>query len=124
MFRFEFFCEDKHVAPLMIAMQGKTIGHPLVTPVANARIGANGQIEAVVQGDSLDMFRHFIAENKLTEITAKDAKRFVTSIGYAETGYSAMLTRAVKAGFLKKQGSGAGMKYRVTMEQPKKGAKK
>lgn len=104
MVRGEFVCDDKNMARVLHALTG--IVHDLkFAPVANAKIGRNGQVTARTSGDTASLFVEWNSKRKLQHVSATDIKQFSREIGRSEKSYSAVITSLRKAGLLKKNGS-------------------
>ena len=111
--RIELFCDDKHLANVLRALTGISIGSPKITPVVNAAI-EGGRLVQTTNGNTVAMFVAHLKKTKTTEVNAAFMQNFLTSVGKAPTAYSYLLKMAKQEGILRK-GAGAGQKqmYRV-----------
>lgn len=114
MFKIEnLFVEDKKLAEVLRSLAGLAVAPgPVPVPVINAKKGRNG-LEAVTNGQLVALFQKWLAAEKLTKITAKDARGFVRSVGKAEAAYTYAIKKAIEYGLLKKTGKGTKSAYTV-----------
>ena len=100
MFKIECYCDDKYLAAVMHALSGKVLN--LKTQSVPNATAKNGALAARTNGDVAQMLRKWIAQKKLTRVTATDIKQFQSDIGRSPAGYSNALTQGKKAGILKR----------------------
>jgi hypothetical protein len=112
MFRIECFCDDGKLAKVLWLLQGNVYNvHP--EPVVNA-IVKNGRIQAKTR-NVLELFRTWIHETGLHEVTPTHVQEFSSTIGKSNKYYSYLLRNAVDVGLL--QRIGAEYRYRVITHQ-------
>ena len=114
MFRIEFFVDDKKLPTAMHALVGISHGPPTVTPVVNAVATGNG-LAARVNGDSIQRVAEYLKRYKKgTLISAGEhGVDMMKALGLSPDSKTYMLSKAAKAGLLRKTGKGSAMKYTV-----------
>lgn len=106
MFKFEFFVEDKQVAPLLHLITGKVMNLSVVPvvnaiPVKDKRGKPNGKLTQDAE-HTMGLFCKELKKLAPDKIEAEHVKEALTKLGKSPMSYSYFLSRAVKAGLLKK----------------------
>jgi hypothetical protein len=100
MFRIECFCDDKRLAEILNALNGKAYQVSAI-PVANARKAAGGAVRQI-NGSTTELLMAGIAKRKLRDVGAQDMKAIMVEAGFNETSYSHPLKQAQDMGLLKR----------------------
>ena len=111
--RIIFFCDDRKVGDCLRALAGKATKVEEVLPVVNVEQHTNGHLKARTNGGAPAMFVDWIREQRLEEVDAKMARRFLESVGKTPSNGTYILGQAVKMRVLKKYGKGSSTKYKV-----------
>jgi hypothetical protein len=98
MFRIECFCDDKRLAEILNALNGKAYQVSAV-PVANVK-KAGGTLRQA-NGSAVEALMAGIQKRKLKDVGATDMKAIMVEAGFAEGGYSNALAQARSFGLLK-----------------------
>lgn len=128
MFRFEGFCDDKHVAKVLLALVGICIGQPTMQPVINAEVRKKGKgaaIAAKSDGSMPAMLMADLRKANAEDVTPRQIQTWLKKRGFSANSYSYALRSLMAWGELQKVGKGMGSRYViVTVRQlaaPKKG---
>lgn len=97
-------CEDAKLPKVHWALTGLLFNADFkVTAVANAKVHKGEVVDATGGGaDIVDVFKAWLAANRLREVRAEQVKEFQRYVGRSEAGYSSLIHRAVDSGLLKK----------------------
>ena len=112
MFKVDFFVDDKRLGAALLALVGIAHGQPGVVPVVNAKLNGH-KVVAVSDGSSLERFAAALKPMKGKSIVAGDIRPMMKSLGLQPSSRGYLTKQAVKAGLLKKSGSGSSSKYLV-----------
>jgi hypothetical protein len=117
MFRVVAFCDNKKLGDVFEALAGKVIGQPEAVAVVGAEV-KNGKVAAASNGELVSLFMQWAGKHKLTSVNASDARKFLSSIGKAESASNYLLKRCQEYAVLRKVG--AGMKTSYNLVTPKR----
>jgi hypothetical protein len=109
MFRIECYCQDKHLAAVLLALRGLILADPKVQPVANA----DDHLQAQTNGSIGELFRAHVRTGKVKVVNAAFAKDFLVRIGRSPRSSTYCLKEGQKLGYLRKKGKGSNMTYTV-----------
>jgi len=113
MFRIECYCEDEQVGGVLRALAGRVVKEPSAQPMVNVGSDGRGHLIAHSSGDLVSLFSEFIVERRIEEVTSVEAREFMSLHGRSTKSYSNLLTRAKRAGMIRKVGRGLNTRWRV-----------
>jgi len=114
MFRVVFFVDDRKLGESLVRLQGLAQGAPEVQPLANAKVGRNGQLVAETSGTIQDQFLKRVRDLGVAEVNARLAGEFLKSIGRSPSNATSLLSRLAKIKMLHKVGGKSGRGNRAT----------
>lgn len=115
MFKIEFFCDDKRLAPALRALTGIALQAPSVTPVINAEAHRNG-IRQATNGTITDLFTAHMDKTKPDTISVALVRDFLKSQGTSGASAQYVLKKLLKSKRIRKARgvtTGAAVKYDV-----------
>ncbi len=110
--RVEFFCKDGKVGEVLRLLAGIALETPKVTPVVNAKRKGN-HLEQVTHGSTVEMFRAWLGQNKVTEVNSNIGREYCKSVGKRPESYNYLFAAARDEGLLRKTGKGTHSKWKV-----------
>jgi hypothetical protein len=115
--RLEIFCSDALVMPIKRMLLGMKGVHEITDqPVINAQKAHSG-LTARSSGKTIDMFVDYLRQHKIDTVKADNVRQFQASLGRSESGYYAVIAKALDLGVLKKNKGGASTRtYTVNLK--------
>jgi hypothetical protein len=100
MFRISFLVDDKHLAPVLTSLTGKARDLSVV-PVGNVEAVPNGRGKHRTE-NSYELFMNEVRKRGVKQMTPKDVKELLDSMGRSSSSYSHLLNRAMADRAIKK----------------------
>lgn len=99
--RVEYFVEDHKLGESLRALLKIAIRPPVSVPVVNAEV-RHGKLAKTAKSDVVSMFAQYLTGLGKQKIDSTDAQAFCKKAGMVHSSYGYVLSKAKKAGLIKK----------------------